>query len=57
MLQFFSLVWERNGGGGGTLARVFINNCVQAHSFSLLPHRQEGHFRCTLLKAQNDFQL
>lgn len=43
--------------GGRTLARVFINNCVQAHGFSLLPHRQEGHFGWTLLKAENDFQL
>lgn len=55
-VPIFSLVWEGHTGLGGIPARVFINNCAQAHSFSLLPHRQEEHFRFTLLNTQNYFK-
>ena len=43
------------GGEGAMLARVFMNNSAPAHSFSLLPHRQEGDLGVYLTKCSELF--
>lgn len=45
------------GVGGARWPGFSLTTVFKLTVFSLLPHRQEGPFGCTLLKAQNDFQL